>query len=522
MGQGRASHRHRIGSSSSRHQTVIALSVPPFVRLGCLLVVTAFVSFSLIAWITSPNSSSLTGDDSSSHGHLATLRQRMGRENTSISAGIVSPPTRDSKHRLAIIIPFIGQGPTAIPSYLELFCTCAAGSASLVDFLLIHDGVLDGFYQSSNTPCPHNVKFISMGDIIGFSRALVRVTDRTKEEDFPPQVGKTREDLARIVAKHIVKYPYVMVEFKPALAHIFQEHLEGYTHVGYSDLDIVFGDLARWITPDELDEFDIVTYGFGDQERIYLRGQFTFHKNDPVKINQLWRSCEYLSKMESRFAKVLSGESHLRFESAEGCYSEAVLKSNDIKIKYAVKAFTDVHSEDTAYTHGLYIGTGKRKDRTVIYKAGNDNPKGIASIPDNWFEVRGSFYANPKNQLYKPSGERQRIPVVEKKDAHCMYWAQKKYQKRLCLDGVKATDTVYWINGQLYKEEFELATFPGGVSSAPFFHFQEWKRYYRSAQLSGFHRKGPSSTFLLAKEGILPVLSPRIMGSGSSSNVVVK
>jgi hypothetical protein len=287
-------------------------------------------------------------------------------------------------------------------------------------------------------------------------------------------------------------------------------------------LDIIFGDLPRWITPDELDEFDIVTYGFGDQDRIYLRGQFTFHKNDQDKINQLWRSCEYLSKMEERFAKVLSGESHLRFESAEGCYSEAVLKSNDIKVKYAVKAFTDVHSEDTAYTHGLYVSTGKRKDRTVIYKASRDNPKDIASIPDNWFEVRGTSYANPKNLLYKPVGERQRLPVVEKIDAHCMYWAQKKYQKRLCLDGVEASDTVYWIDGQLFKEKYTLAPLPGGVLSAPFFHFQEWKRYYRTTQLSGFHRKGPSSTFLLAKEGILPVLAPRITGSSSSSNVVVK
>jgi hypothetical protein len=41
-----------------------------------------------------------------------------------------------------------------------------------------------------------------------------------------------------------------------------------FAYRGYSDLDIMFGDLERWITPDELTEFDIVTYGFGDQHRV--------------------------------------------------------------------------------------------------------------------------------------------------------------------------------------------------------------------------------------------------------------
>jgi hypothetical protein len=46
-----------------------------------------------------------------------------------------------------------------------------------------------------------------------------------------------------------------MVEFKPALGHIFAEYLKGYSHWGYSDLDILFGDLPRFITQDELTDF---------------------------------------------------------------------------------------------------------------------------------------------------------------------------------------------------------------------------------------------------------------------------
>lgn len=126
-------------------------------------------------------------------------------------------------------------------------------------------------------------------------------------------------------------------------------------------------------------------------------------------------------------------------------------------------------------------------------------------MPDTWFERKDSVYGNPKKPLQEEVGERQRIPSVEKSDAKCMFWAQKTYQSRLCVDDVESTDTVFWIDGQLYKQKYEKADLPGRVETAPFFHFQEWKRYYRTTQLAGFHRSGPVRSFVLSKEGVLPV-----------------
>ncbi len=415
-------------------------------------------------------------------------------------AFVMNPLGKHQKHRLAIVIPFVGEDPEAVPPYLELFCSAAAGSASLVDFLLIHSGVLDGYHGDN---CPDNVRFISLSTIDDFSKYLVRVVDHKSDDEIA--LGGSREMLARILAKHIIKYPYVLVEFKPALGHIFAAFLEGYTHWGYSDLDILFGDLERWITPDELNDFDIVTYGYGDQDRIYLRGQFTFHKNDG-KVNQLWRRCNYLADMDKRFNDVMSGVKQLHFESAEGCYSAAVLQHNDIKIKYTVKAFTDINASDTAYSHGLFVGTGKSKSKTVLYKAGSKaDGKALERIPSTWFENNDILYGDPTKPLLFEVGERERLPTIEKTDAKCMFWAQKMYQSRLCLDNVESTDTVYWIDGQLYKQRYELAQLPGRVVTAPFFHFQEYKRYFRTTQLAGFHRSGPVRTFVLTKEGVLPL-----------------
>ena len=246
---------------------------------------------------------------------------------------------KKGKHRIAIVIPFFGESPEAIPSYLTLFCTAASGSAALVDFLVIHNGVLEAYTQ----PTPPNVIFINIGSTLEFAKRLVRVVDQKK--DF---AVSSKEQLIKIVTYHVHQYPYVLIEFKPAIGHIFSDLLENYSHWGYSDLDIVFGDLVRWITPDELTDYDIVTYGHGDQNRIYLRGQFTFHKNSP-HVNQIWRDCDYLSSMDQRFADVIAGKKKLKVESAEACYSAAVLKRNDLRVKYTVKAFTDAYGTDMVY-----------------------------------------------------------------------------------------------------------------------------------------------------------------------------
>jgi hypothetical protein len=131
------------------------------------------------------------------------------------------------------------------------------------------------------------------------------------------------------------------VEFKPAYGHIFKDYLPAstYSHWGYSDLDTVFGDVHSWITPDELADFDVVTYSHGDQDSVYLRGQFTFHKNTEFASN-LWRPCKYLSEIGSRYHLLASDPKapKWRFESAEGCYSHAVLTNPTVSVKYAPRA----------------------------------------------------------------------------------------------------------------------------------------------------------------------------------------
>jgi len=90
-----------------------------------------------------------------------------------------------------------------------------------------------------------------------------------------------------------------------------------------------------------------------------------------------------------------------------------------------------------------------------------------------------------------------------------MFWVMKKYQSQLCLPqsiNVTELDNIYWVNGQLYRQRYKNSKLDTpGVATGPFFHFQEWKRFYRPTQLTSMHYLSSVATFVLAKEGAIPV-----------------
>jgi hypothetical protein len=127
---------------------------------------------------------------------------------------------------------------------------------------------------------PDNVKFINLQNVTHMALLLSRVVVEAQDSS-PNDITITTSRQLSVVSwmeKFLPLFPYLLVEYKPAYGHIFQKYLTSYSHWGYSDFDIVWGDVSRWITQEELQDFDIVTYGFGDQDRVYVRGQFTFHK----------------------------------------------------------------------------------------------------------------------------------------------------------------------------------------------------------------------------------------------------
>ena len=422
--------------------------------------------------------------------------------------------------RIAILLPYVPssrehrpssssdsvEGGT-FPSYLDVFLTSVAGSSELVDFFLICSDIHRSVIVDVQSRLPQNVKLIDFG--LGTDALAKYILERLVHKDDE----QINEDVLEHFARHIRMNPYALVEIKPAMGHVFQNFIGDYSHWGYSDLDIMFGDLPRWIDRDEeMQKHDIVTYSFGDQDRLYLRGQLTFMKNIE-KINQLWRDCDYLSNMHDRLWRDMEGHERLTFESAEGCFSAVVLRQTDLNVKYAVKALTDVsEARNSAFKTTVYLGTGSNGDRSIVYKTHYLHKEFdthlLSQVPLNWFEDSKWGYSNYDEIIQRPVG--QLIPVERFSDndqPHCMYWAPQTYQREICVKDVDWYEyNIYLLNGKLFKQKFEMVSIPDIIETAPFYHFQEWKRTYHESQISSIRdRSRYLNGWALVKEGVIPL-----------------
>ena len=276
--------------------------------------------------------------------------------------------------RLAVVIPYIGND---LPHWFPLFASSCRSSAAIADWLIFTAG-------ETNIPVPGSAGLESMFDYSSAIRRVqmatssgMREEERGKKREMRDYVDKDGLDwlpsnimfftigisrMARmhaeallakgegsapfekrdhaaqvsraseLLAKVLTAKPYALVEFKPALGAVFEAFLEGYSHWCFSDLDLVMGDLVAWSNEISFDipaadanaarEWDIYTYSFGDQWRMYTRGQWTVHRNTPT-VNNAFRACTFM--VGDHLLRRL--EKGFRYESAEGCYAKVVASS---------------------------------------------------------------------------------------------------------------------------------------------------------------------------------------------------
>jgi hypothetical protein len=83
------------------------------------------------------------------------------------------------------------------------------------------------------------------------------------------------------------EYSYKICDFRPAFGKIFEKYLTGYAFWGYCDIDLMFGKLSDFISPEILSRYD----------KIFNRGHFTLYKNNPV-VNKLYRCSKKIDHVQ--------------------------------------------------------------------------------------------------------------------------------------------------------------------------------------------------------------------------------
>ena len=135
---------------------------------------------------------------------------------------------------ICLIIPYYGK----FPNYFELWLKSVEKN-STIDFLLVTD-------IKESYDYPSNVKIKNMT----FNELKTQVQSLY---DF----------------KISLDNPYRIVDFKVAYGELFYEYIKKYDFWGYCDVDLIFGDIRKFVTEEILNQYD----------KINLHGHFSLHKN---------------------------------------------------------------------------------------------------------------------------------------------------------------------------------------------------------------------------------------------------
>jgi hypothetical protein len=127
-----------------------------------------------------------------------------------------------NQHRICFLIPYFGKLPFWMPFFLAS-CKCNPS----IDWIIFTD-------QSYQHYIPTNVKF----------------------------VYKTFEEYNQLISNKLgiqfhPKNPYKLCDIKPALGYIHQDAIEEYDYWGFSDIDLIYGELRAYFTNDRLEAFEL-------------------------------------------------------------------------------------------------------------------------------------------------------------------------------------------------------------------------------------------------------------------------
>lgn len=149
--------------------------------------------------------------------------------------------------KVLLINPYYGKWPCWLPAFLE---SCRANPE--VEWLIPTDCPVPADY-------PANVHFVknSLSELEELSR---------RKLNLPVKLDR----------------PYKVNDIRPAFGIIFEDVLKDYAFWGHCDLDVIWGRISKFITPEILAENDVIS-----ARREKVCGHFSLYSNRPT-INRLF------------------------------------------------------------------------------------------------------------------------------------------------------------------------------------------------------------------------------------------
>lgn len=116
------------------------------------------------------------------------------------------------------------------------------------------------------------------------------VTDCIIPETYPKNIQFVTTTLAElnhhvndVVGANVPLTPRKFCDLKPAYGAIFEEYCNGYDFWGFCDMDIIWGDIRKFMTEDVLNNYDIIS-----SRKEAISGHFNLFRNS-IELNYLFK-----------------------------------------------------------------------------------------------------------------------------------------------------------------------------------------------------------------------------------------
>lgn len=86
---------------------------------------------------------------------------------------------------------------------------------------------------------------------------------------------------------------YKVCDFRPAFGRIFEDQIRGYEFWGHCDLDIIWGQIGDYVTPEVLDTHDVIS-----SRPHAVSGHMTLFRTDSVLTQIFPKDEDYLKKLQ--------------------------------------------------------------------------------------------------------------------------------------------------------------------------------------------------------------------------------
>lgn len=201
---------------------------------------------------------------------------------------------------IVLIIPYFGRLPEFFPIWKQ-----SALENSTIDFLFFTD--IDALQDEGNIRTVH----ISFSEF----RALIQ-----KKFDFPISLND----------------PYKLCDYKPAYGYALAEYIREYDFWGHCDIDLVFGDIRKFITDEIL----------AQHQKILEHGHFTLYRNDE-ETNTVFMRCPGYGDYD--YKKAFTSDDSLYFDEFLG--TMLIFRKEKIPTYLNRACFFDILTGEKAFSH---------------------------------------------------------------------------------------------------------------------------------------------------------------------------